>query len=224
MSWNDKVPMERITCRKLGDGTMDEAIRDVLSEAIRDPMFPRLQPVTVPRQDAQDSDQSWAPGHVWVGLRLLSLSHVGMLFGDWLDRNEAIFGLLAVSLVPGGPLVDTDMRARRGLRMTPRSLSQSRLLWWPPLHYRQEYEPGRLEILTDVAADPDPCPLDLDALVRFGSRNLWEVARGIYTYDATGAYYDDLFQAARAVRTATDTMLAGLPGGSEDNTQQGEQT
>lgn len=218
MSWKDRVPRERITLGRVRDGDMDEVIRAVLSEADKDPAFPRLPPVT-----DQEPDRDVVVS-TWPDYRLLSLTHLGLIFGHWLRRNEAIFGLLAVALVPGGPMVGADMRARRGLRMTPRSLSQSRLLWWPPLRYRQEYEPGRLEILTDVAADPDPCPLDLDALVRFGSRNLWEVARGIYAYDATGAYYDDLFQAAHAVHAATDTMLAGLPGGRDDNTQQGEQT
>ena len=44
MSWKDRVPRERITLSRVRDGDMDEAIRAVLSEADRDPAFPRLPP------------------------------------------------------------------------------------------------------------------------------------------------------------------------------------
>ena len=219
MSWKDKVPKERITLGRVRDGGMDEVIRDVLSEAMRDPAFPRLPPVTVPPPDP------WGPDRRWVHLPLLTMVQLGAMLDGLLDPNVGIFGLLVVALLPGGPLVGADMTARPGIRMTLGSRAQTRLRW--DMSYRLDGHgvvDGRMEAVVDAMADPDPRPLDMYSLVRFGSRNLWGIAKGIYKYAARGAYYGDVSFARRRLRTATDTMLAGLPGGSEDNTQQGEQT
>ena len=206
MSWRDLVPCRRITCKWLRDGTADEVIRDVLSEAMRDPTFPRLPPVTVPPPDP------WLPDRRWVHLPLLTLVQMGAMLDGLLDPNETIFGLLVAALLPGGPLVGADMTARPGIRMTLGSRAQTRLRWG--MSYRLDGHgvvDGRMEAVVDAMAGPDPRPLDMHSLVRF-------------EYVARGAYYGDVSFARRRLRTATDTMLAGLPGGREDNTQQGEQT
>lgn len=219
MSWRDRVPCPRITCKWVRDGTADEVIRDVLSEAMRDPAFPRLPPVTVPPPDP------WWPDRRWVHLPLLTMVQLGAMLDGLLDPNETILGLLVAALLPGGPLVGADMIARPGIRMALGSRAQTRLRWG--MSYRLDGHgvvDGRMEAVVDAMADPDPRPLDMYSLVRFGSRNLWDLAKGIYEYTARGAYYGDLSFARRRLRTAADTMLAGLPGGSEDNTQQGEQT
>ena len=88
MSWKDRVPRERITLSRVRDGDMDKAIRDVLSEADRDPAFPRLPPVT----DQEPDRDVVVP--TWPDYRLLSLTHLGLIFGHWLRRNEAIHWIL----------------------------------------------------------------------------------------------------------------------------------
>ena len=219
MNWRDLVPCLRITRKWIRDGTMDEVIRDVLSEAMRDPTFPRLPPVTVPPPDPR-----W-PDRRWVHLPLLSVVQLGALLDGLMDTNETIFGLLVAALLPGGPLVGADMIARPGIRMTLGSRAQTMLKW--NMSYRLDGHgvvDGRLEAMVDAMADPDPRPLDMHSLVRFGVRNVWDLTKGIYEYVARGAYYGDVSFARRRLRTAADTMLAGLPGGREDNTQQGEET
>ena len=205
MSWKDRVPRERITLSRVRDGDMDKAIRDVLSEADKDPAFPRLPPVT-----DQEPDTS-GPCPTRVRLRLLSLTHLGLIFGDWLRRNEAIFGLLAVALVPGGPMVGADMVARHGLRMTPRSRWQSDLWLRSPSRCRQRREPGWLMVSMDITAAPDPRPLTMDALVHFGRNSLLDIVPKIYNYGVYGDCENDLSRATRAPRAVADPMLAGLP-------------
>lgn len=205
MSWKDRVPKERITLSRVRDGDMDEAIRAVLSEADKDPAFPRLPPVT---------DQEPVMSEVvstWPDYRLLSLTHLGLVFGHWLRRNEAIFGLLAVALVPGGPMVGADMVARHGLRMTPRSRWQSMLWLHSPSRCRQRREPGWLMVSTNITAAPDPRPLTMDALVRFGRNSLLDIVPKIYNYGVYGDCENDLSRATRAPRAVADPMLAGLP-------------
>ena len=219
MNWRDLVPCLRITRKWIRDGTMDEVIRDVLSEAMRDPTFPRLPPVTVPPPDPR-----W-PDRRWVHLPLLTVVQLGAMLDGLMDTNETIFGLLVAALLPGGPLVGADMIARPGIRMTLGSRAQTMLKW--NMSYRLDGHgvvDGRLEAMVDAMADPDPRPLDMHSLVRFGVRNVWDLTKGIYEYVARGAYYGDVSFARRRLRTAADTMLAGLPGGREDNTQQGEET
>ena len=219
MNWRDLVPCLRITRKWIRDGTMDEVIRDVLSEAMRDPTFPRLPPVTVPPPDPR-----W-PDRRWVHLPLLTVVQLGAMLDGLMDTNETIFGLLVAALLPGGPLVGADMIARPGIRMTLGSRAQTMLKW--NMSYRLDGHgvvDGRLEAMVDAMADPDPRPLDMYSLVRFGVRNVWDLTKGIYEYVARGAYYGDVSFARRRLRTAADTMLAGLPGGREDNTQQGEET
>ena len=205
MSWKDRVPRERITLSRVRDGGMDEAIRDVLSEADKDPAFPRLPPVT----DQEPDRDVVVP--TWPDYRLLSLTHLGLIFGHWLRRNEAIFGLLAVALVPGGPMVGADMVARHGLRMTPRSRWQSMLWLHSPSRCRQNREPGWLMVSTDITAAPDPRPLTMDALVRFGRNSLLDIVPKIYNYGVYGDCENDLAHATRAPRAVADPMLAGLP-------------
>ena len=209
MSWKDRVPRERITLSRVRDGTMDEAIRAVLSEADKDPAFPRLPPVT---DHAPDRDVVVS---TWPDYRLLSLTHLGLIFGHWLRRNEAIFGLLAVALVPGGPMVGADMVARHGLRMAPRSRWQSMLWLHSPSRCRQRREPGWLMVSTDITAVPDPRPLTMDALVRFGRNSLLDIVPKIYNYGVYGDCENDLAHATRAPRAVADPMLAGLPAGGE---------
>ena len=219
MSWRDLVPCPRITRKWIRDGTMHEIIRDVLFEAMRDPAFPRLPPVTVPPPDP------WGPDRRWVRLPLLTLVQLGAMLDGLLDPNETISGLLVAALLPGGALVGAVMPARPGIRMAVGSRALTRLRW--SMSYRLDGHgvvDGRMEAVVDAMADPDPRPLDMYSLVRFGSRNLWDIAKGLYEYVARGAYYGDVSFARRRLRTATDTMLAGLPGGREYNTQQGEQT
>ena len=219
MNWRDLVPCLRITRKWIRDGAMDEVIRDVLSEAMRDPTFPRLPPVTVPPPDPR-----W-PDRRWVHLPLLTVVQLGAMLDGLMDTNETIFGLLVAALLPGGPLVGADMIARPGIRMTLGSRAQTMLKW--NMSYRLDGHgvvDGRLEAMVDAMADPDPRPLDMYSLVRFGVRNVWDLTKGIYEYVARGAYYGDVSFARRRLRTAADTMLAGLPGGREDNTQQGEET
>lgn len=205
MSWKDRVPRERITLSRVRDGDMDEAIRDVLSEAGKDPAFPRLPPVT-----DQEPDRDVVVS-TWPDYRLLSLAHLGLIFGHWLRRNEAIFGLLAVALVPGGPMVGADMVARHGLRMTPRSRWQSMLWLHSPSRCRQNREPGWLMVSTDITAAPDPRPLTMDALVHFGRNSLLDIVPKIYSYGVYGDCENDLSRATRAPRAVADPMLAGLP-------------
>lgn len=205
MSWKDRVPKERITLSRVRDGDMDEAIRAVLSEADRDPAFPRLPPVT-----DQEPDRDVVVS-TWPDYRLLSLTHLGLIFGHWLCRNEAIFGLLTVALVPGGPMVGADMVARHGLRMTPRSRWQSMLWLHSPSRCRQRREPGWLMVSTDITAAPDPRPLTMDALVRFGRNSLLDIVHKIYNYGVYRDYENDLSRATRAPRAVADPMLAGLP-------------
>ena len=209
MSWKDRVPRERITLSRVRDGDMDEAIRAVLSEADRDPAFPRLPPVT-----DQEPDRDVVVS-TWPDYRLLSLPHLGLIFGHWLRRNEAMFGLLAVALVPGGPMVGADMAARRGLRMTPRSRWQSMLWLHSPSRCRQRREPGWLMVSTNITAAPDPRPLTMDALVRFGRNSLLDIVPKIYNYGVYGDCENDLSRATRAPRAVADPMLAGLPEGGE---------
>lgn len=219
MNWRDLVPCLRITRKRIRDGAMDEVIRAVLSEAMRDPTFPRLPPVTVPPPDPR-----W-PDRRWVHLPLLTVVQLGAMLDGLMDTNETIFGLLVAALLPGGPLVGADMIARPGIRMTLGSRAQTMLKW--NMSYRLDGHgvvDGRLEAMVDAMADPDPRPLDMYSLVRFGVRNVWDLTKGIYEYVARGAYYGDVSFARRRLRTAADTMLAGLPGGREDNTQQGEET
>ena len=219
MNWRDLVPCLRITRKWIRDGAMDEVIRAVLSEAMRDPTFPRLPPVTVPPPDPRWPDRRWAH------LPLLTVVQLGAMLDGLMDTNETIFGLLVAALLPGGPLVGADMIARPGIRMTLGSRAQTMLKW--NMSYRLDGHgvvDGRLEAMVDAMADPDPRPLDMHSLVRFGVRNVWDLTKGIYEYVARGAYYGDVSFARRRLRTATDTMLAGLPGGREDNTQQGEET
>ena len=220
MSWKDKVPKERIALSRVRDGTMDEDIRGVLSEADEDSMFPRLPPVTY-----QEPDRNVVVP-TWPYYRLLSLTHLGLAFGHRLHRNEAIFGLLAVALVPGGPMVGADMVARPGLRLTPRSRWQSKLWLRSPSRCRQKREPGWLMVSKDITAAPDPRPLTMDALVRFGRNSLLDIVPKIYAYGVTGDYENDLSRAMRAPRAAIDTMLTGLSAVREysNNTQQGEET
>ena len=186
---------------------------------MRDPTFPRLPPVTVPPPDPR-----W-PDRRWVHLPLLTVVQLGAMLDGLMDTNETIFGLLVAALLPGGPLVGADMIARPGIRMTLGSRAQTMLKW--NMSYRLDGHgvvDGRLEAMVDAMADPDPRPLDMYSLVRFGVRNVWDLTKGIYEYVARGAYYGDVSFARRRLRTAADTMLAGLPGGREDNTQQGEET
>ena len=211
MSWKDRVPRERITLSRVRDGDMDEAIRAVLSEADRDPAFPRLPPVT----DQEPDRDVVVP--TWPDYRLLSLTHLGLIFGHWLRRNEAIFGLLAVALVPGGPMVGADMVARRGLRMTPRSRWQSMLWLHSPSRCRQRREPGWLMVSTDITAAPDPRPLTMDALVRFGRNSLLDIVPKIYNYGVYGDCENDLSRATRAPRAVADPMLAGLPAKEDES-------
>ena len=209
MSWKDRVPKERITLGRVRDGDMDEAIRGVLLEADEDSMFPRLPPVT-----DQEPDRDVVVS-TWPDYRLLSLPPLGLIFGHWLRRNEAIFGLLAVALVPGGPMVGADMVARHGLRTTPRSRWQSMLWLHSPSRCRQRREPGWLMVSTDITAAPDPRPLTMDALVRFGRNSLLDIVPKIYNYGVYGDCENDLSHATRAPRAVADPMLAGLPAGGE---------
>ena len=112
-------------------------------------------------------------------------------------------------------MVGADMVARHGLRMTPRSRWQSMLWLHSPSRCRQNREPGWLMVSTDITAAPDPRPLTMDALVRFGRNSLLDIVPKIYNYGVYGDCENDLSHATRAPRAVADPMLAGLPAGGE---------
>ena len=70
-------------------------------------------------------------------------------------------------------------------------------------------------VSTDITASPDPRPLTMDALVRFGRNSLLDIVPKIYSYGVYGDCENDLSHAARAPRAIADPMLAGLPEGGE---------
>ena len=183
---------------------MDSVVDAVLDMAAGDPEFPRLPPPV-------RLSTRWAAGcrQGWTSTRLFRLTDMLLAFGRDLNENETIFGMLAMALVPGGPLVGDDMRAHHGLRMAPGCLAQSRLQWRPPNRSRQTRESGWLEVVANISASPDHLPLSMDELVRFAKGNLPDIATAIRGYAYADDHERDMYHAANS--RFLDTMLFGIP-------------
>ena len=204
MRWIDKVPSVPFTDDDIRYGAMNGVVADVLDMAAGDPEFPRLPPPV-------RLSTRWAAGcrQGWTSTRLFRLTDMLLAFGRDLNENETIFGMLAMALVPGGPLVGDDMRAHHGLRMAPGCLAQSRLQWRPPNRSRQTRESGWLEVVANISASPDHLPLSMDELVRFAKGNLPDIATAIRGYAYADDHERDMYHAANS--RFLDTMLFGIP-------------
>lgn len=203
MIWTDKVPSVPFTDDDIRYGAMNGVVADVLDIAAGDPKFPRLPPPV-------RLSTRWAAGcrQGWTSTRLFRLTDMLLAFGRDLNENETIFGMLAMALVPGGPLVGDDMRAHHGLRMAPGCLAQSRLQWRPPSS-RQTHESGWLEVVANISASPDHLPLSMDELVRFAKSNLPDIATAIRGYAYADDHERDMYHAANS--RFLDPMLFGIP-------------
>ena len=102
MLWIDKVPSAPFTRHDIRGGAMNGLVDDVLDMAAGDPEFPRLPP-------ARDIG---APYWMRARFRVVSMRELMRLTGPLDSVYQAALLMMAAALVPGGPLLDRDLRPR----------------------------------------------------------------------------------------------------------------
>ena len=102
MTWIDKVPSAPFTDDDIRYGAMNGVVDDVLDMAAGDPTFPRLPPAR----------RLPVFGQLMPEFRVVSLRELMRSTGPLDSMYQATLLMMAAALVPGGPLLDRDLRPR----------------------------------------------------------------------------------------------------------------
>lgn len=201
MLWIDKVPSAPFTRHDIRGGAMNGLVDDVLDMAAGDPTFPRLPPAR----------RLPVFGQLMPEFRVVSLRELMRSTGPLDSMYQATLLMMAAALVPGGPLLDRDLRPR-DVGFDLRSTGISELVLESNL-----FGPARdaVAILSSPTDDTSGVACAQDDIRRVALVFLKSLVDALEVTDPNSLGHRAVSALARCVRDSNvsvdHTMLAGVP-------------
>lgn len=208
MIWTDKVPSVPFTWRDIHGGDMNSVVDSVLDMAAGDPTFPRLP----------SARRLPVFGQLMPEFRVVSLRELMRSTGPLDSMYQATLLMMAAALVPGGPLLDRDLRPR-DVGFDLRSTGISELVLESNL-----FGPARDAVaIFSSFTNTSGGACSWDGIRRVALGFLKSLVDALEVTDPNGLGHRAVSALARCVRDSNvsvdHTMLAGVPTKQKRRTQ-----